>query len=196
MRKLQSDRYKSGEKALTKQEYDKLLSVITDLQDELLIRMAVATGLRREDLCNVEVAKINLEDKTLLFHEAKKDRKDKATGNAIEKWRTIELQNIVIVTIEKFWRTLPKEQQKRQYLFDFVGRTAYRHFNHWCEVAGIPQRPFHSLRATCIKFAHANGWTDEQIAKITGDKISTIQEHYMTPSVDEMREVTSAKGFA
>ncbi len=71
MRKLQSDRYKSGEKALTKPEYEKILSVTTDLQDELLIRMAVATGLRREDLCNIEVAKINLEDKTLLFHEAK-----------------------------------------------------------------------------------------------------------------------------
>ncbi len=106
------------------------------------------------------------------------------------------MQPIVIVTIQKFWKTLPKEKQKRRYLFDFVGRTAYRHFNHWCEVAGIPQRPFHSLRATCIKFAHANGWSDEQIAKLTGDKISTIQEYYMTPSVDEMREVTNAKGFA
>ncbi len=196
MRKLQSEKYRSGEKALTKPEYEKVLSVTTDLQDELLIRMAVATGLRREDLCKIEVANINLQDKTLLFHEAKKDRRDKATGNIVEKWRTIELQPIVIVTIQKFWKTLPKEQQKRRYLFDFVGRTAYRHFNHWCEVAGIPQRPFHSLRATCIKFAHANGWTDEQIAKLTGDKISTIQEHYMTPSVDEMREVTRLRGFA
>ena len=44
-RKLRSEHYTSGEKALTRQEYDKLLSVITDLQDELLIRMAVANRI-------------------------------------------------------------------------------------------------------------------------------------------------------
>ena len=35
--KLQSDRYTTGEKALTREEYDKLVKVITDLQDELMI---------------------------------------------------------------------------------------------------------------------------------------------------------------
>ena len=53
--KLQSDRYTTGEKALTRKEYDKLVKVITDLQDELMIRLGIlATGIRREDLCNIE----------------------------------------------------------------------------------------------------------------------------------------------
>jgi hypothetical protein len=37
--KLQSDRYTTGEKALTREEYDTLVKVITDLQDELMIRL-------------------------------------------------------------------------------------------------------------------------------------------------------------
>ena len=192
--KLESDRYKSGEKALTQGEYTKLTSVITDLQGELLIKMAVATGIRREDMCRPSYNKedehrgikcddINIKDYKLTYFEAKKNRT-----------RTIDLPEALIILIKKFYNELGREElKKRIYLFDFTGRTAYRHFNHWCEVAEIPTRPFHALRATCIKFCHGAGWTDEQISKLTGDKISTIQEHYMTPSVDEMREVTQNK---
>lgn len=216
MTKLYSDKYTSGEKALEVNEYKKLLEVITDLQDELLIRMAVSTGLRREDLCNIKISNISIKDKTLYFHEAKKDTiqrqpSEKVNGKKIrgkpllidgktihiEKWRMIDLQPIVLTCLEKFWKTLPKEEQrKREYLFDFVGRTAYNKFNKWCRVAGIPERPFHSLRATCIKFAHNNGWSDESISKLTGDTISVIQAHYMTPSVGEMKRITEEKGFA
>jgi integrase len=184
-RKLRSEHYTSGEKALTRQEYDKLLSVITDLQDELLIRMAVATGLRREDLCDIKVADIVVPEKRLRFYEAKK-----------KKWREIDLPDSVIVTMQKYWNMLDKKEREREYLFNFVGRTAYTHFNNWCRVAGIPERPFHALRATCTKFAHDAGWTDEQISKLTGDRIDTIQLHYRTPSVGEMAQVTQNKSFA
>ncbi len=184
-RKLRSEHYSSGEKALTRREYDKLLSVITDLQDELLIRMAVATGLRREDLCDIKVADIVFPEKRLRFYEAKK-----------RKWREIDLPDAIIVCLQKYWNMLDKKERGREYLFDFVGRTAYTHFNNWCREAGIPERPFHSLRATRIKFAHDVGWTDEQISKLTGDKIDTIQLHYRTPSVGEMAQVTQMKSFA
>ncbi|MDD5616326.1 MAG: site-specific integrase [Candidatus Methanoperedens sp.] len=183
--KLASDRYKSGEKALTRQEYDKLIAVITDLQDELLIKLAVATGIRREDLCNIKFDDLHLKDSQLVFWESKKSRQ-----------RTIDLPESIIVLVTKFYNSMDKQDlKKREYLFDFVGRTAYRHFNEWCVIAGIPERPFHALRATCIKFCHAAGWSDEQISKLTGDKISTIQEHYMTPSVDEMRQVIQDKAI-
>ena len=72
--KVKSERYTYGEKALTRSEYEKLVCVITDSQDELLIKMAVATGLRREDLCDIETNNINLKDKTLKFYEAKKKK--------------------------------------------------------------------------------------------------------------------------
>jgi len=220
MTKLYSDRYTSGEKALSEQEYKKLLETISDLQDELLIRMAASTGLRREDLCSVEIGKINVQEGTLTFHEHKKDsvkreaskfvdvegKRVKIRGKPllvdgkvvpIERWRTINLQPTVLTCLEKFWRTLPKEERhNRYYLFSFRGRQAYNRFNAWCVKAGIPERPFHALRATCIKFCHANGWADEAISKLTGDSIAVIQAHYMTPSVSEMKSITQGKGFA
>lgn len=59
--------------------------------------------------------------------------------------------------------------------------------------AGLRPRPFHSLRATCIKLAQWKGWTPEQVAKLTGDSIRVIQQHYSTPSRDEMQKVATEK---
>lgn len=178
--KLQSERYKSGEKALTKKEYEKLIGVITNTQDELLIKMAVTTGLRREDLCNVRIANINMEDGILTFHEQKKNQD-----------RSIYLNSEVLILIQKFLHG--RKYKKDEKLFLFGGRTAYRHLNMWCVVAGIPERPFHALRATCIKFCKAAGWTDSAISKLTGDSLRVIQEHYMTPSDGEMKDAVREK---
>lgn len=183
--KLYSDRYKTGEKALSREEYNKLISIITDSQDELMIRLGVAIGARREDLCNILIENINLRERTLTFFESKKKRQ-----------KTIDIPDEVCVLIQKFYNTMDKKTlEKRVKLFSYTGRTAYNRFNHWCVVAGIPERPIHALRATCIKFAHIAGWSDNEISKLTGDNIATIREHYMVPSVDEMKQVTQRKAF-
>lgn len=176
--KLQSSKYKSGEKALSKKEYEKLISVIDNLEDELLIKMAITTGLRREDLCNVRISNINLTDGILTFHEQKKKTD-----------RPIYLNPDVIQLIKKFIKT----QEKRDYLFSYCGRSAYRHLNKWCVVAGIPERPFHALRATCVKFCQAAGWKPEEVSKLTGDSIRVIQEHYSTPSDGDMRDAVQKR---
>lgn len=176
--KITSRGYKSGEKALNRKEYEKLISVIDNLQDELLIKMAVTTGLRREDLCSVKVSNINMSDGVLTFHESKKSCD-----------RPIYLNPDVIMLIKKYMNT----QEDREKLFDFTGRTAYRHLNHWCVVAGIPERPFHALRATCVKFCQAAGWTLEEVSKLTGDSIRVIQEHYATPSDGDMKSAVQEK---
>ena len=178
--KLKSDRYKSGKKALSKKEYEKLISVIDNIEDELLIKMAITTGLRREDLCNIEIDNIDLKEGTLNFHEQKKDKN-----------RQIYLNYDVVLLIKKFLNT----QEKRKKLFSFGGRTAYRHLNHWCRVAEIPERPFHSLRATCIKFYDAAGLSVQIVSKLTGDSIRVIQEHYQTPSEGEMKEAIQKKAI-
>lgn len=192
--KLNSSKYKSGEKALNRKEYEKLVSVIDNLEDELLIKLAVSTMIRREDLCNILVRNINLEEGTLTFHEAKKDKKEHISkkGSKIEAFtmiRTIYLNPSIIVLIKKFLNT----QEDRDKLFSFCGRTAYRHLNHWCRVAGIAERPFHSLRATGIKFCQAAGWRGEEVSKITGDSMRVIQEHYATPTDGDMKSAVREK---
>ena len=104
--KLKSEKYKSGEKALSKKEYEKLISVIDNIEDELLIKMAITTGLRREDLLNVEIKNLDLEECTLIFDEQKKN-----------VTRQIFLNPDIVLLIKKFIKT----QDKREKLFSFTG---------------------------------------------------------------------------
>ena len=176
--KIKSDKYKSGEKALSRKEYEKLIGCIDNLEDELLIKMAITTGLRREDLCNVKISNIDLNEGTLNFHEQKKN-----------KDRQIYLNPDTVLLIKKFLNT----QTKRDKLFSYSGRTAYRRLHKWCVVAGIPKRPFHSLRATCAKFCFVAGWSTQEVSKLTGDSPRVLEAHYLIPSESEMKEITRNK---
>jgi hypothetical protein len=73
-------------------------------------------------------------EKRLRFYEAKK------------KWREIDLPDAVIVCLQKYWNMLDKKEQSREYLFDFVGRTAYTHFNNWCRPGTVILRVLIILR--------------------------------------------------
>lgn len=179
--KHQKDRYKTGEKALTEKEFDKLMSVVDNLEDECLFTLAVSTGLRRFDVTNIQISNIDIEDGWLTYNEKKK-------GNRI---RRIPLNDKCIQVIKKLINSRGKNYKSPK-LFSFSDRTAYNRFNQCCEKAGIPKRPFHALRATCIKKCQSAGWTPEQVSFLTGDTIAVIQEHYSTPSTSEMNEVVKS----
>ena len=175
-------RYRSGEKAFTRAEYDRLLSVINTTEEEVMVKLAVATGMRREDLANAKWSGISEDDMTLTFWEQKKRR-----------FWTVPLPNDMMQLLRKYRHSLGRNARKQETIFPLCGRSAYRRLQALCERAGIPKRPFHALRATCIKFCQKAGWTPEQVSKLTGDTIAVIQEHYATPSSAEMQEVAREK---
>ena len=174
-----TEHYRTGEHSLTRKEYEKLLDACSSIEDELMIKVAVGLGLRRYDLTHIMIADIDLEqENTLSYHEQKK-------GGRI---RTVFISAKLHQIIVKYLKTIPKGQKK---LFAFSDKTAYNRLQKICDIAGIPRRPFHALRATCIKFHQAAGWRDEETAELVGDTIRVIQEHYATPSRSEMQEATA-----
>ncbi len=179
MQNIKKASYTTGQFALTQKEFGKLLCVCGTLEDELLLKMGVAFGLRREDIVNVRIADIDPNDMLMAYYEKKKDR-----------IRTVPIGHNMMQLMRKHIATLPKNQSL---LFAFSGSTAYRKLQRLCIIAAIPRRPFHALRATCVKFCQASGWTAEQVSELTGDTIRVIQEHYATPSQAEMSEVMRDK---
>ncbi len=171
--------YTTGQFAFTHKEFGKLLQVCGTIEDELLLKMGVAFGLRREDMVNVRIKNINPDEMAMTYYEKKKDR-----------IRTVPIGLNMMQLIRKYTATLPKNQTL---LFAFSGSTAYRKLQRLCIVAGIPRRPFHALRATCVKFCQQAKWSPEQVSELTGDTIRVIQEHYATPSQAEMSEVMLEK---
>lgn len=175
---------RTGEKSLTQKEYRKILAVCNTLEEEVLMKMAVGLGFRRRDIASVKIGNIDLTEGRVTFHEHKKD---------ID--RTVPLGPDLTQLLRKYLSTLPKNQG---FLFKwgkgkYGDRTAHRRLNSLCDRAGIPRRPFHALRATCIKFKQADGWPVEATAKLVGDTIAVVQEHYSTPSDAELSELMRDK---
>jgi integrase len=172
--------YKTGEFALTELEYQKVLDACSSIEDECLIKFTVATGLRRADVVRIERINVHTDTGKITFLEKKK-------GNRIrDVFVGPKLRQLII----KYEKTLPKDEFR---LFPFSERTAYNKLQGLCDIAGISRRPFHSLRATCIKRCQKTGWTPEQVVDLTGDTLRVIQEHYAVPSSSEMSELAIQK---
>lgn len=174
----------TGEYSLTPREYERILSVCNTLEEELLIKLAVGLGLRRADVSRIRIRDLDLDDATIVYYEHKKSR-----------LRSLPLSPALVQLLKKYTHTLPRSQE---YVFPWGAstwgdRTAHRRLQSLCDRAEIPRRPFHALRATCIKRCQAAGWLPEQVARLTGDSIRVIQEHYSTPSTQEMSELVRDK---
>ena len=179
-----SGKYTIGQDALTEKEYEKLCNVCNSLEEETLLKFAVSTALRREDIVNVLWDNIVLDEQnrkgSVKFSENKK-------GGII---RTIPIGANLTQLLLKYRKTCKPNQKK---LFDFCSKTAYNKFQTLCDRAGIRRRPIHALRSTFIKRAQKSGWSPEAVCALTGDTLRVIQEHYATPSDQEMTEVAQEK---
>ena len=137
----------------------------------------------------IELGNVDTERGLIRFWERKKKRFWKA-------WIGGETLDILRIYID----TLPK---RSRWLFPsplgvkkpISSRTAYNVLQRNLKRAGLRLRPFHALRATCIKLLQKRGWTIEQVMEQTGDSFRTIKEHYETPSDDEMAESAKEKSI-
>ena len=177
----------TGEFALTPPEVEQLLIHAQSWHDEALLKLAISTGIRREDIVAIPIEGVDLEAGRIRFYENKKRR----------DWE-VHVGGSVLVTLKKHLNSLPKGARwlfpgRQQGGSHLSGRSAYNILARSLRNAGLRTRPFHALRATCIKLAQWKGWTPEQVAKLTGDSIRVIQQHYSTPSRDEMQKVAVEK---
>lgn len=175
----------SGSLALTVDELERVLRPVDRLGERALLELAATTGIRREDLVAVPLEGLDPSRGMLRFYESKKRRT-----------REVPVQGRVLVTMRTYVRSLPKGSR---WLFPSprfqgshqTGRYAWKIWNGWLDVAGLPRRPFHALRATAYKLAKARGWSVELAAALLGDTIRVAQEFYGVATPGELLEVAS-----
>jgi len=161
--------------SLTIEEQEKLLSCTETFEDLTLFRLALSTGIRREDIAGIEVGNIDLSNRRLRFWESKKRR-----------WWEVPLTLEVCQEIQRLINTYPNGRKK---LFDMTGRTAYNRLQKYLEKAGIRKEiSFHDLRRSFIKTAKRRGLSPKAVSQITGDTLSTIEQSYANLDADELRE--------
>lgn len=165
--------------AFSENELNRLLEACPTTADYIMILLASRYGFRREDIVRILINNIDLEHKTITYHEQKK-----------KKDRTIPLEPDVVSELRKHMHTLPKDMK---YLLPFRnGTTAWRHLQEICAIANIPVpsgrtgRPFHALRGTCVKMRQKQNWTINEVAALIGDEPDTVSQHYATVSPSEL----------
>ncbi len=186
-------RYTTGEKALSETEWKQLQEVIDNLEDEVLFKLAISAGIRREDIGHSKTKNtgIRISDITELPNGTGKLKFMEHKKNRIHE---VPLSKEMIRLIKLLVNSRDKAN-KSPFLVTYSGRTCHRRLQDYCDKAQIPRRPFHALRATCIKFCQKAEWRVEEVAKLTGDTIAVIQEHYSTPSEGEMQEAIEQKAI-
>ena len=167
--------------ALTFEELRKVLDSCESLEEETMIKVAVTTGIRREDFALIELMNVNLEDRTITFWEEKKDR----------AWK-VPLEPSVVQVLKKYIPTLPANEK---YLFPKSGRTYYRRFNAILSRAGFPSMRFHDLRRTCMRLSRSMGRDIRFVMDLTGDKAETILQEYEGYTIDEMNKLLDENGI-
>lgn len=177
----------SGEYALTEGQVKKLLSVVGKIEDEVLLRIAIECGLRRADVVAVKQSHIDLDKQWLSFNEAKKQSNIHRVPLSQSLTKLIDQYLHVIGKNE--W-IFPSSHNSKKHI---SSKTAWNILNKYLIKANLPQRPFHALRATCVKLCQRRGWNIEQVMKLTNDSFRTIKEHYDTPGEEEMMEVAKTK---
>lgn len=167
----------TGEKALTKDEFKKLLDATENQEQKILLLIGAFLGIRRFDMSRIVVRNINFEEHSLTYLEKKK-------GDAPHTvYMPPQLEHELLIYINE--RKLGLNDR----LFSVKDRQLCNWFYDLLNKCGIEKRGIHSLRGTCVKFCQAAGWSIESTASLINDKVSTVQEHYSTPSKSEMKEL-------
>jgi integrase len=161
--------------SLSIEEQERLLSVTESFEDLTLFKLALSTGLRREDIANVETGNIDLDNRQLRFWESKKRR-----------WWTVPLTIECCQDIRRLINTYPNGRKK---LFNMTGRTAYNRLQKYLDKAGIKKElSFHDLRRSFVKTAKRKGLSPKAVSQITGDTLATIEQSYANLDIEELKE--------
>ncbi len=183
--------YKTGRDALTHGQVKELLASFDSLEEKALIHLVITAGLRRIDVVNIKRNDFEPETGKLRYYEHKKRRTRQIKIPSPEAIQTITMH---LNSCRKSEWLFPSPLKGKQYKDAHISdRHAYDIFNEHLDRLKIRRRPFHSLRATCIKLCEKAGWKAEETAELVGDTVRVIQEHYCTPSEEQMGDLAKEK---
>ena len=131
-------------KYLTKNQVDKLFSVVSDPRDKAMLVLMYSYGLRRGEVCNVLINDFDFESNRIRIRPLKGG----VEGNHYLPNTIIKIVQDYLVIRRQRCRELPNLFISRSKLTKLAGSSIYRIFAKYASLAGLPQelhRP-HSLR--------------------------------------------------
>ena len=153
-----------------------------------IIRFAVATAMRQEEICTVRWSDVETRTKMLLIRDRKDPRKKKGNNQRIplfaatgyDAWKIIEEQ-----------RALRSSGDER--IFPCNSRSVGTAFRRGCVELKISDLHFHDLRHEGTSRLFEAGFTIEQVALVTGHKDWKMLKRYTHLKPDSLHQIFASK---
>jgi len=130
-----------------------------------IIRFAIATAMRQDEICRITWEDVNSRNKTLVIRDRKDPRNKRGNHQRIpllsrsgyDAWALLEEQGLHTAS-------------KRGRIFPCNGRSVGTAFRRACVAIGIEDLHFHDLRHEATSRLFESGFTIERVALVTGHK--------------------------
>lgn len=138
---------------------DELVTLMAELKQPYsdAVAVAVATAMRRGEICKVTWDGVDEAKKLLLI----KDRKDPRQKIGNDQW---------IPLLGEAWDIVQRQPRTSDRIFPVHPQTLSKYFHEACVTLGIPDLHFHDLRHEGISQLFEGGYLLQQVALVSGHK--------------------------
>ena len=186
---IKRNRYDPG--ALTKAQIKKLISIIDNQRDSILIRLGLYSGCRVNELTTLNAQNVNYKAGTIRVWDQKKDtyynRKKKKSFPALgRKYRTIYVPIDLLLEIQAYQGRL--KNKKHGSVFGLNYRTYEKVLHKYTEIAFGARRSWHVLRHTYATQSLNSGRSIKYVARQMGDDEAVVARVYHQQSPEQIEK--------
>jgi integrase len=154
----------------TQDELDRLIAAFeANLRQQIplgrIVRFAVATAMRQEEICRIEWADFDRENKMLLIRDRKDPRRKNGNNQRIPLLDVCGYDSCAIVNEQHAYSGKSSGR-----IFPYNGRSVGTAFRRQCQKLKIIDLHFHDLRHEGTSRLFEAGFSIEQVALVTGHK--------------------------
>ena len=161
---------------------DELDAVCSKLEPQIadIVRFAVATAMRRSEICRVEWADLNQSTRCLLITDRKDPRKKDGNDGVIP---------LLSVTGYDAWEIVRRQPQTSDRIFPVYFGTVSNAFLYACRAAGVEDLHFHDLRHEGISRMFEAGMTIEEVSLVSGHKDWRNLKRYVQLKPESLHDI-------
>lgn len=167
------------ERRPTEDELSRILATLPEKYAEA-VRFAVATAMRRGEICQVTWADLDETNRMLLIRDRKHPRRK--VGN-----------NELIPLLGEAWNIVQRQDRGKERIFPLHPETLTKQFTAVCKSLSIPDLHLHDLRHEGVSRLFEGGLEIQQVALISGHKNWGNLKRYTNLNPADLHKVVAIK---
>ena len=128
-----------------------------------IVLFALFSSRRQEEICRIQWADLDEENKRVLVRKMKHPREKTDT------W---------VFLVEAAWSIIQRQEKTANEIFPYNGKSISAAFTRACNFLEIEDLRFHDLRHECTSWLFELGWDIPRVSSVTGHKSWSSLQRY------------------